>query len=42
MMLKSLSFQITEEASHFSRVPDGVDYRKAIQLLEESGVSSMP
>jgi hypothetical protein len=42
MMLKSLSFQITEEASHFSRVPDGVDYRKAIQHLEESGVSSMP
>jgi hypothetical protein len=42
MMLKSLNFQITEEASHFSRVPDGVDYRKAIQLLEKSGMSSLP
>jgi hypothetical protein len=39
LMVKSLSFQITEQASHFTRVPDGVDYRKAIQLLKESGGS---
>jgi hypothetical protein len=42
MMVKSLNFQITEEASHFSRVPDGVDYRKAIQLLEQPGGLSVP
>lgn len=39
LMVKSLSFQITEQASHFSPVPDGVDYRQAIQLLEKSGGS---
>jgi hypothetical protein len=37
LMVKSLSIQITQEASHFSLVPPGVDYRKAIQLLEKSG-----
>ena len=37
LMVKSLSVQITQEASHFSLVPPGVDYRKAIQLLEKSG-----
>ena len=37
LMVKSLSIQITEEASHFSLVPPAVDYRKAIQLLEKSG-----
>jgi len=35
LMVKSLSIQITEETSHFSQVPPGVDYRKAIQLLEK-------
>ena len=42
LMVKSLSFQITEQASHFSPVPDGVDYRKAIQLLKKSGGSITP
>ena len=42
LMVKSLSVQITEQASHFSLVPDGVDYRKAIQLLEKSGGSITP
>jgi hypothetical protein len=34
LMLKSLNIQLTEQASHFSQVPAGVDYRGAIQLLE--------
>jgi len=38
LMVKSLSFQITEEASDFSLVPSGLDYRKAIQLLEEGPI----
>jgi hypothetical protein len=42
LMVKSLSFQITEQANHFSLAPDGVDYRKAIQLLEKSGGSITP
>jgi len=37
LMVKSLSIQITQEVSQFSLVPPGVDYRKAIQLLEKSG-----
>ena len=37
LMVKSLSLHITEETSHFLPVPPDVDYRKAIQLLEESG-----
>jgi hypothetical protein len=37
LMLKSLDIQLTEQATHFSQVPRGVDYRKAIQLLENSG-----
>jgi hypothetical protein len=36
LMLKSLDIQLTEQASHFSQVPPGVDYRKAIELLENS------
>jgi hypothetical protein len=36
LLLKSLDVQLTEEASHFSAVSPGVDYRKAIQLLEKS------
>jgi hypothetical protein len=35
-MLKSLNIQLTEQASNFSEVPPGVDYRKAIRLLEKS------
>jgi hypothetical protein len=42
LMVKSLNFQITEQASHFSLVADGVDYRKAIQLLEKSGSPIAP
>jgi hypothetical protein len=34
LMLKSLDIQLTEQASQFSQVPSGVDYRKAIELLE--------
>jgi len=37
LMLKSLSFQITEDASHFSPVPPGLSYRDAIQVLKQSG-----
>jgi hypothetical protein len=36
LMLKSLDIQLTEQATHFSDVPPGVDYRKAIQLLESA------
>jgi hypothetical protein len=36
LMLKSLDIQLTEQASNFSQVPSGVDYRKAIELLENS------
>jgi hypothetical protein len=35
LMLKSLNIQLTEQATHFSQVPPGVDYRKAIVLLEK-------
>jgi hypothetical protein len=37
LMLKSLNIQLTEQATHFSQVPPGMDYRKAIQLLGNSG-----
>jgi hypothetical protein len=36
LMVKSLSVEMTQEASHFSQVGPGVDYRKAIRLLERS------
>ena len=36
LMLKSFNIQLTEQATHFSQVPEGVDYRRAIQLLENS------
>jgi hypothetical protein len=39
LMVKSLNIQITEQASHFTQVPPGVDYRKAIQLLENSSAT---
>src|SRR5580658_537241 len=53
LMVKSLNFEITEQAGHFSLapvagpgmpwgVPRGVDYRKAIQLLEKSGGAIAP
>jgi hypothetical protein len=53
LMVKSLNFEITEQAGHFSLapvagpgmpwgVPWGVDYRKAIQLLEKSGSAIAP
>ena len=35
LMLKSLDIQLTEQATHFSQVPEGTDYHKAIQLLED-------
>jgi hypothetical protein len=37
LMVKPLSFQITEEASYFSPVSPGLRYRDAIQLLKQSG-----
>jgi hypothetical protein len=37
LMLKSLSFQITEEASGFAQVPTGLHYRDAIQMLKQAG-----
>ena len=42
LVVKSLNIEITEQASHFSKVPPGVDYRKAIQLLETSGNPTAP
>jgi hypothetical protein len=39
LLVKSLSVQITEETSHFSPAPPDLDYRKAIQLLENSTVA---
>lgn len=33
LLVKSLSFRITEEMSRFSPVPTSLDYRKAIQML---------
>jgi hypothetical protein len=36
LMLKSLDIHLTEQATHFSQVPPGTDYRKAIQLLKNS------
>ena len=37
LMLKSLDIHLTEQATHFSQVPEGTDYHKAIQLLKDSG-----
>jgi hypothetical protein len=37
LMVKSLSFQITEEASGFAQVPAGLKYRDAIQMLKQAG-----
>jgi hypothetical protein len=42
LMVKSLSIQIEQEASHYSLVPPAVDYRKAIQLLENAGGPTAP
>jgi hypothetical protein len=42
LLLKSLNIQLTEQATHFSQVPPGVDYRKAIQLLQNSGAPIAP
>jgi hypothetical protein len=41
-LVKSLSIQITEQASHFSAVPAGIDYRQAIQLLQKSAGPVVP
>jgi hypothetical protein len=42
LMIKSLNIKLTEQATHFSQVPPGVDYRKAIQLLENSTAPVAP
>lgn len=34
LMVKSLSFRMTEEMAHFSPVPPDLDYHRAIQMLE--------
>jgi hypothetical protein len=36
LLVKSLNIQLNEQASHFSQVPPGTDYRKAIELLQDS------
>jgi hypothetical protein len=41
LMLKSLDIQLTEQASHFSTVPPAVDYRRAIQILQNSEASTL-
>jgi hypothetical protein len=38
LMLKSLDIQLTEQAIHFSPVPEGTDYHKAIRLLTRSAL----
>jgi hypothetical protein len=42
LMVKSLNIQLTEQATRFSQVPPGVDYREAIQLLENSTAPVTP
>ena len=42
LILKSLDIQLTEQATHFSQVPPGVDYHRAIQLLESPGAPAAP
>jgi hypothetical protein len=42
LMLKSLYIQLTEQATHFSQVPEGTDYHKAIKLLENFGAPVAP
>jgi len=37
LMVKSLSFKITEDASGFAQVPVGLRYRDAIQMLKQAG-----
>jgi hypothetical protein len=36
LLLKSLNIQLTEQATRFSQVPPGTDYRKAIELLQNT------
>jgi hypothetical protein len=40
LMLKSLSFHVTEEASHFAPVPAAMHYRDAIELLKKADAAS--
>jgi hypothetical protein len=42
LMLKSFDIQLTQQASHFSQVPPGVDYRRAIELLAKSEALVVP
>jgi hypothetical protein len=42
LMVKSLNIQLTEQATHFSQVQPGVDYREAIHLLQNSRVPVAP
>jgi hypothetical protein len=37
LMVKTLSFQINEEASHFAPVAPGLRYTDAIRMLKASG-----
>jgi hypothetical protein len=36
LMLKAITYRMTEEMAHYSPLPSGLDYRKAIQMLKES------
>jgi hypothetical protein len=42
LMLKSFNIQLTEQTTHFSQAPPGVNYRQAIQLLEKSETPTAP
>jgi hypothetical protein len=42
LMVRSFSFQITEETSHFSTVASGLHYRDAINLLKKMDASGTP
>jgi hypothetical protein len=42
LMFKSLSFQITEDTSHYSPVAPNLSYRDAIQLLKKYDPSQTP
>lgn len=36
LLVKSITYRMTEEMAHYAPLPTGLDYRKAIQMLKES------
>jgi len=42
LMLKALSYHITEEMAHYSPVPPNLDYHQAIQMLESGPPGNIP